>query len=465
MSELLEKSAAQNDLVFESVMRGIEKLATEDARLYELLQREQYRQNNVLTMVAASSGAEPSVLVCQGMATTNVTTEGYPGARFHGGCEIVDEIERMAIERAKSAFNAQYANVQPHSGTAANGVVIFSLLRPGDTLLGLDLNSGGHLTHGSTASIIGQYFNSIGYGLTKDGYIDYDQVQSLAKKHRPKLIICGASAYPRLIDFKRFRAIADEVGSYLLADISHVAGLVVAGEHPSPIDHAHFATTSTYKQLYGPRGGLILIGKDANAVGPDGTRSLADLMQRGVFPFFQGTPDLSAIAAKARALAMVGTPQFKKLAKQIVVNARELSQWFVENDYKVLTGGTDNHTVLIDVFVRGITGIVAEKALEECDIVINKNRIAGDSQPAQITSGIRLGTNTLALRGMGPPEMRRCAALIHRVLDSIEMLGPKKYNLDPNVRDEIKEQVCELCVAFPNPLTDSVSCGVAKPDP
>ena len=364
----------------------------------------------------------------------------------------IDEIERLAVSRAKAAFQAQYANVQPHSGSSANAVVIFSLLKAGETILGLDLDSGGHLTHGSKASVSGQYFNAVGYGLTAQGLIDYDQVHALAKQHRPKLIICGASAYPRVIDFKRFRAIADDVGAYLLADISHIAGLVVAGVHPSPIDHAHFTTTSTYKQLYGPRGGLILMGKDHEALAPDGKKTLTQMVQRGVFPYFQGTPDLAAIASKARALDWVMRPAFKTIAQLIVDDARKLSELVTQQGYRVLTGGTDNHIVLIDVLsTRNITGVIAEKALEECNIVINKNRIPGDMKSALVASGARLGTNSLALRGMGPAEMPECADLMHRVLSAVQAEDDHRYSLADEIKRSCKEQVKALCQRFPLP--------------
>lgn len=432
--------------------RGLELLQQRDEQLYRLLAQEYARQNNVLAMVAASSIADPSVLICEGLATTNVTTEGYPGARFHAGCGVVDEIEKLAISRAQAAFRAQYANVQPHSGTSANGVVIFSLLKPGDTILGLELNSGGHLTHGSPASVIGQYFNCIGYGVNEEGYLDYEQVRRLAREHKPKLVICGASAYPRTIDFKRFREIADEVGAYVLADISHIAGLVVAGVHPSPIDHAHFTTTSTYKQLYGPRGGLILIGKDYGTLAPDGKRTLPEMIQRAVFPFFQGTPNLSAIAAKARALALAHTAEFQRLAQRIVANAKTLAEIFVDKNYRVLTGGTDNHMVLIDVFTsKGLTGVIAEEALEACGIIVNKNRIAGDKKSVHVTSGVRLGTNTLALRGMGASAMRTCAELIDKILATLEPRSESTYELEKVAQEAFQTQVRELCRAFPLP--------------
>lgn len=429
--------------------QGIEALYRDDPLLYELLDREYSRQMGTLNMVAACSHADPSVLACDGSIAGNVVTEGYPGARFHAGCEVVDEIECLAVERAKQAFCAQYANVQPHSGTSANQAVLLSMLKPGDTLLGQELNAGGHLSHGAKASLSGKYFNAIGYGLTPEGLLDYDQIEFLARKWRPGLIICGASAYPRSIDFKRFREIADEVGALLLADISHIAGLVVAGEHQSPIDYAHFTTTSTYKQLYGPHGGLILMGKDYKTLASDGKTPLFQAMQKAVFPFLQGTPSINTIAAKARALAMVNTPAFKKLAHLIVANAKTLAQHLMDHGYHVLTGGTDNHLILLDILAQGMTGLIAERALDECSIIVNKNRIPGDMQPARITSGMRLGTNTLALRGMGDSEMRHCADLVHQVLSSVTVYNKIDYCLDGAVRESVQAEVQKLCTRFP----------------
>jgi glycine hydroxymethyltransferase len=438
-------------VLIESALRGLEILSEEDPILYELLEREYHRQTNTLAMVAASSVADPSVLVCEGMVTANLTTEGYPGKRFHAGCEYVDQIERLAIERARKAFQACYANVQPHSGSSANQIVMFSLLQPGDTVLGLDLRCGGHLTHGAKASVSGRYFNAVGYGLDPDGLIDYEQVYRLAMEHQPRLIVTGASAYPRIIDFRKFRTIADAAGAWLLADISHIAGLVAAGEHPSPIDQAHFTTTSTYKQLGGPRGGLILMGKDYGRIAPDGKRTLAELIQNAVFPFFQGTPNLSAIAAKARALANVLTPEFKAMAHRIVSSARELARCMVETGYRVLTGGTDNHLMLIDLEAEGLTGRIAERALEECQIIVNKNMIPGDKKSPQITSGLRLGTNSLAIRGMTTREMPQCASLVDRVLRSLKPLSDSQYELCPAVKAAVQEEVSQLCRRFPLP--------------
>ncbi len=431
---------------------GFERLEKEDPTLFDLLESENNRQNEILAMVAASSVADPSVLVCEGTATVNVTTEGYPGARFHAGCNIVDEIENLTIERAKKAFNAQYANVQPHSGSSANGVLLFSLMNPGDTLLGLDLDCGGHLTHGSKASVTGRYFNPVSYGLTDEGLIDYDQVRNLALKHKPKVIISGASAYPRIIDFKLFREIADEAGAYLIADVSHIAGLIVAGAHPSSVDHAHFTTTSTYKQLYGPRGGMILMGRDHDVLAEDGKTTLSTLVQRGVFPYFQGTPNLASITAKARALDQACRQEFKILGHRIVADAKALAQYFCDNGYQVLTGGTDNHMVLMNILTsKKMTGIVAEKALESCNIIVNKNRIFGDQKSAMVTSGIRLGSNSLALRGMGPEQMPACAEFMDRVLTSIEVKSDREYSLNADVQGMVTQGVKELCRQYPLP--------------
>ena len=441
-----------NEAILAQLLRqGVQTLAQEDPKLHGLMEEELRRQTECLTMVAASSLVDPSVLVCEAMTPVNVTAEGYPGARFHAGCRVIDQIEQLAIDRAREAFKAQFANVQPHSATTANQLVMCSIMKPGETLLGLDLNCGGHLTHGAKPSLSGQYFNAVGYGITEEGAIDYDQVERLADQHRPRLIICGTTAYPRAIDFARFRAIADQVGAYLLADITHVAGLVVAGLHPSPIDHAHFTTTCTHKQIYGPRGGLILVGRDADAPAPDGKRTLSALVQKAVFPFFQGAPNLNSIAAKASALARVMRPEFKVLANRIVDDARALAESFIEKGYRVVTGGSDNHLVIIDVLEAGLTGIVAEKALEECCIVVNKNRIPGDQKSALVTSGIRIGTNGMALRGLGPDVMPHCVALVDRVLSGVKPRGDREYDLDPALKESVVAEVRELCGRYPIP--------------
>jgi len=445
---LPEEGERRGGVLGVTVLRGIERLRAGDPILYELITREHRRQTETLTMVAASSIADPAVLACEGTALLNTTTEGYPGARFHAGCGVVDAIERIAIERARQAFGARYANVQPHSGTSANQIVMFSLLRPGDTVLGLDLDAGGHLSHGSKASVSGTYFDAVAYGVDAAGRIDMDEVRRLALRHRPRLVIAGASAYPRLIDFRAFREVADEAGAYLLADISHVAGLVAAGEHPSPIDHAHFTTTSTYKQLCGPRGGLVLMGRDHDAPAPDGRGTLSDLVQRAAFPFFQGTPGLAAIAAKASTLARAAGPEFRETARRITAGARALAAALEARGYALVSGGTDNHIVLVDLTPRGLTGVVAERALEECGIVVNKNRIPGDRRGATVTSGVRFGTNGLALRGMGPAEMPRCAELVDTVLSAVHPLGDRAYTLDARIAQAAREAVADLCARF-----------------
>jgi glycine hydroxymethyltransferase len=438
-------------LLADDMRAGLLTLSSRDPELYSHLTEEHLRQLGTLSMVASASVADPSVLVCAGSAIANLTTEGYPGGRFHGGCGVADKIERLAIERAKLAFNAEYANVQPHSCSTANQAVMFALLQAGDTILGLDLKAGGHLTHGSKASCSGKYFHSVAYGLDDHGLIDYASVRQLAQQHRPKLIICGASAYPREIRFDVFRDIADSVGALLLADISHIAGLVVAGLHPSPIDTAHVTTTSTYKQLYGPRGGLILLGRERGRICDSRGITLEEAIQRGVFPFFQGTPDLAAIAAKARALHQSTTPEFVNLARRIVENAKALAEALVMHGYDVLTGGTDNHIVLLSLLDKGITGTIAERALDECGVIVNKNMIDGDTRSSSVCSGLRFGTNTLACRGMGVAQMRQCVHFINHALTSLKIKSDREYELPAAVREVVSREVASLCRAFPLP--------------
>ncbi len=426
------------------VQHAIERLQDEDPELYTILKNEYVRQANSLSMVASSSIADPSALICEAMPAMNVTAEGYPGARFHAGCKHIDEIEQLAIDRAKKVFGARYANVQTMTATSANEVVMFSIMKPGDVLLGMDLDSGGHLTHGSKASISGQVFEAYGYGLTKDERIDYDQAWDLARKHRPKLIICGTTAYAREIDWQPFRDMADEVGAYVLADITHIAGLVAAGLHANPIDVAHFTTTCTHKQLYAGRGGLVMIGKDFEERAPDSELTLAKMVQKKVFPFFQGAPNQSAIASKARGLAYVGSPGFRAVAERILSLSHALAEAFTDMGYRVVFGGTDNHIVVVDMLERGITGVNAEKALEDCGIVVNKNRIPHDQKPPSVTSGIRLGTNGLAIRKMEPWDMPECVALIHEVLTSLEQISDREYILDPDTRRRVQGKVEEI---------------------
>jgi glycine hydroxymethyltransferase len=433
------------------LLAGADRLRLEDPELHRILEAEYHRQSVSLPMVASSSIVDPSVLACQGTTAVNVTAEGYPGRRYHAGCGHIDEIEQLAIDRAKDAFGASYANVQPHSASIANEIVLAALLRPGDTLLGMDLRQGGHLTHGAPASISGTYYRAHAYGVGADGLIDCDRVLDTARACRPKVIICGATAYPRLVDFERFRTIADAVGALLIADISHVAGLVIAGLHPSPIDHAHVTTTCTHKQLYGPRGGLILMGRDHDMAVPGRKQTLAQLMQQSVFPFFQGAPAVNVIAAKARALAWCGSPGFKALTERIVADARALARAFERRGYHVISGGTDNHIVLLDLRNRRLTGITAQRALDAAAIVVNMNLVPGDPKPPSITSGLRLGTNSLAHRGMGAAEMDTCADLAERVLAAARNVTDRTYDIDPAVLAEVRERVRALCERWPIP--------------
>lgn len=431
--------------------RGVEALEAADPQLHEALEAELRRQRHRLQLVASSSLVDPSVLASEASVAVNVTAEGYPSHRYHGGCEGVDVIERIAIDRAKQAFRAQYANVQPHSASTANLIVMGMLLNPGDTLLGLSLDHGGHLSHGSKVSFSGRYYNAVGYGTTPEGLIDYGQVEALAQQHRPKLIICGTTAYSRRVDFERFRRIADTVGAWLLADIAHIGGLVVAGEHPSPIDVAHITTTCTHKQLFGPRGGLILMGKDHALPSPRGSGTLADAAQRGVFPLYQGAPVLNSIAARARTLAFVQTEEFRKVARRIREGAAILAEVLVSRGWKLVAGGTDTHIVLMDLRERGLTGLVAERALEECYFITNKNRIPGDPQPAGIGSGLRLGTNGIARRGLGPRALARVGELMDEVLRNTVLTSPTTYTLDPVLRERVRAEVVELCEQHPIP--------------
>ncbi|MFT5284184.1 MAG: glycine hydroxymethyltransferase [Planctomycetota bacterium] len=428
---------------------GVERLEQKDPELFKILDDEYRRQANVLTMVASSSIADPSSLVCEAMPAMNVTAEGYPGKRFHAGCRHIDEIEQLAIDRTKAVFGAKFVNVQVMTATSANEVVMFATLKPGDTILGMGLDAGGHLTHGSKASISGQVFEAYGYGLDENERLNYDEAHRLTLEHKPKLLICGTTAYARKIDWSKFRAMADEVGAYVLADITHIAGLVAAGLHPNPIDHAHFTTTCTHKQLYGGRGGLVMMGKDFDAPAPDGKGTLAGLIQKKVFPFFQGAPNQASVAAKARGMHFVASDEFKFVAQRIVALADALAKAFLAKGYRVITGGTDNHIVVVDVFKNGITGVNAEKALEDCGIVVNKNRIPFDVNPATITSGIRLGTNGLAIREMEPEDMVECVDVIHDILTNLEQLGDREYNVPAEVKARAEEKIATICARRP----------------
>lgn len=395
-------------------------------------------------MVASCSIVHPSILACQGMIPVNVTAEGYPGKRYHAGCREIDKIEQMAIDRAKNVFHAKYANVQPHSATTANEIVLYSLLNAGDTILGMDLASGGHLSHGAKVSFSGTYFNAVKYGLDKNSLIDYDQVEDLALKYKPKLIICGTSAYPRKIDFKRFREIADKVDAYLLADISHISGLVITGHHPSPIDYAHITTTCTHKQLFGTRGGLILSGKDYNMPLPNKKLTLSEQIQKAVFPFFQGAPMINLIAAKALTLKYAQESQYKQTINRIIELAKSLSDHLIHYGFNIITQGTDTHIVLVDLSNKNLTGDVVEKALEECGIIVNKNSVPNRKNPSLTPAGIRLGTNSLAQRKLTVKEMKVCAELINIVVENI-----KDNRLNKKVKEKVRAKVKYLCNKFP----------------
>ncbi|MGJ5753610.1 amino acid adenylation domain-containing protein [Streptomyces puniciscabiei] len=422
-------------------------LAEDDPDLADLLAREDIRQQDTLVLVASSSVAPPSVLACAGSSLANLTTEGYPGRRYHAGAEIADEVERLAISRACALFQARAANVQPHSGSSANLAVLMGLLEPGDTILGLDLDCGGHLSHGSAASVTGRYFHSVCYRTGDDERLDYEQIAALAGEHRPKVVIAGASAYPREIDFARFREIADTVGAYLIADISHISGLVATGLHPSPIDHAHLTTTSTYKQLYGPRGGLILLGRDADAPGPDGRVPLRKLVDGAVFPLVQGTPDLGNVAAKARALHAAAQPAFRTVMELVLDNATAIADQLKRRGLRVVTDGTDTHMVLADLRPHGVTGADVEEALEACGILVNRNRVPGDDTPPRVTGGIRLGTNTLAARAVPPETAALCADLIADVVEELRTAGA----VHPAVAAKIRAEVRRICAEHPIP--------------
>lgn len=421
---------------------GAAGLERDDPALLAALNAEIVHQDARLPLVAYASLADPSVLAAAGSALANVTAEGYPGARYHPGADHFDTVERLAVERARHAFSAEYANVQPHSCSSANLAVMFGLLDPGDTVLGLELSSGGHLTHGSSASVSGRYLTPVRYGVTDDGWIDYDQVADLAERHRPRMIIAGASAYPRTIDYPRMRAIADAVGAYLLADMSHIAGLVAGGWHPSPVDIADITTTSTYKQLGGPRGGLILLGHRG--------ASLAGAIQRAVFPRFQGTPSAAAIAAKARALDLVARPSFAEYAKRVADDARALAESLVRRGFHVLTGGTDTHLVLVNTLAgHRLTGAVAEMALGRAGILANRNQVPADTKPPSVTSGLRIGTNIVAQRGFVPAEMDRCAAAIAETLGAVRPRGDLEFSVEEKTIDRVRHAVDELVRAHP----------------
>ena len=399
-------------------------LKAQDPAVFAAIQKEIHRQNDKLELIASENFVSQAVLEAMGQPMTNKYAEGYPGKRYYGGCEFVDEAENLARDRARALFGADHANVQPHSGSQANLAAYFSLIKFGDTVMGMDLAHGGHLTHGSPVNFSGRFFRIVQYGVTHDGWIDMDQVESTAKKEKPAMIIVGASAYARAIDYAAFRRIADAVGAKLVADIAHPAGLIAAGLLPSPIEHCHIVTTTTHKTLRGPRGGLILVGRDGeNDLGvttPKGQlRKWSEIVDSQIFPGFQGGPLMHVIAAKAVAFGEALDPSFKSYQEQVLANAKTLAAALLEKGHKIVSGGTDNHLMLVDLGPRGITGKEAERVLDEAGITVNKNMVPFDQQSPFQTSGIRIGTPALTTRGMKEAEMREIAGLIDRVINNL----------------------------------------------
>ena len=404
-----------------------------DKKIQEAIEREAERQLYNIELIASENYVSRDVLEAAGSILTNKYAEGYPSKRYYGGCVHVDEIEEIARERAKQLFNAEHANVQPHSGSQANMGVYLSVLQPGDTVLGMNLTAGGHLTHGHPLNFSGTLYRFVDYGVTKDSEtIDYEEVRRVALKEQPKLIVAGASAYPRVIDFAKFREIADEVGAYFMVDMAHIAGLVAAGEHPSPVPYADFVTTTTHKTLRGPRGGLILCKKEHAA-----------LLDKKVFPGMQGGPLMHIIAAKAVCLQEAMQPEFKEYAKQIITNWAVMSNTLKEEGFRIVSGGTDNHLILVDVKSSlNMSGKLAEKLLDEAGITCNKNTIPFETEKPFVTSGIRLGTAAMTTRGFKENEFRQVALWISRVLKNAE---------DEAVREEVRKEVRALTVQFPLP--------------
>ncbi|WP_156787854.1 serine hydroxymethyltransferase [Rubrobacter xylanophilus] len=374
-----------------------------DAEVQEALDGELERQRTTIELIASENFASPAVLAAQGSVMTNKYAEGYPGRRYYGGCEFMDRVELLAINRAKELFGAEHVNVQPHSGSQANEAAYATLIEPGDKVLSMDLAHGGHLTHGMKINFSGRTYEFVHYGVGEDGFIDYDRVREIALRERPRLILAGASAYPRVLHFDRFREIADEVGAYFMADMAHVAGLVAGGVHPSPVPHCEVVTTTTHKTLRGARGGMVLCREE-----------FASRLGSRVFPGLQGGPLMHAIAGKAVALGEALRPEFKDYARRIVENARALAEGLMEGGLKLVSGGTDNHMMLVDLRGSGITGKELEQRLESVGVTCNKNMVPGDPEPPTVTSGVRLGTPAMTTRGMGPGEMREIADIIVR---------------------------------------------------
>ena len=409
-------------------MIDLKEIALTDPETASAMEQELNRQRTHLELIASENFVSSAVMAAMGSHLTNKYAEGYPGKRYYGGCEFVDIVERLAIDRAKKLFGAEHANVQPHSGAQANTAVYFAMLKPGDTILGMNLAHGGHLTHGSPVNVSGKYFNIVPYGVDGEtGYIDYDKLADLAGKHKPKMIVAGASAYPREIDFERFREIADEVGALLMVDIAHIAGLVAAGLHPSPVPHADFVTTTTHKTLRGPRGGMILCKK-----------KYAKAVDKGIFPGTQGGPLMHIIAAKAVCFGEALRDDFKVYQKQIVKNAAALADGLVKEGLALVSGGTDNHLMLVDLRGRELTGKDLEQRLEEVGITVNKNTVPNEPRSPFITSGIRIGTPAVTTRGLVEEDMKVLARLISLIAFDFE--GSK---------EKVRLEVAKLCEKYP----------------
>ena len=411
-------------------------LEDSDPALYTAIDHELTRQRDGIELIASENIVSRAVLEAQGSVLTNKYAEGYPGRRYYGGCEYVDLAEELAIERAKQLFNCSWANVQPHSGAQANQGVFLSLLQPCDTILGMSLAAGGHLTHGAAPNMSGKWFNAIQYGVRReDALIDYDEVQQLADEHKPKLIIAGGSAYPRVIDFARFREIADSCGAYLMVDMAHISGLVAAGAHPNPVEHAHVVTSTTHKTLRCSRGGIILSNDEA----------LGKKINSAMFPGLQGGPLMHAIAGKAAGFGEALKPEFKTYINQVVDNARALAGTLQDAGFDIVSGGTDNHIVLVDLRPKGLTGNISELALERAGITCNKNGVPFDPEKPMVTSGVRLGTPAATTRGFGVEEFRQVGQFISEVLDGLA----ENREDNSKAEAEVLDKVHKLCRAFP----------------
>ncbi len=417
-----------------------------DPEIYETIIQETKRQTETLELIASENFVSPAVLEACGQEMTNKYAEGYPGKRYYGGCEYVDAAEEMAKSRARELFGAEHVNVQPHAGSQANIAAFFSVLSPGDRVLGMNLSHGGHLTHGSPVNFSGRIFDFSFYGVGKEtGCIDLNEVEDVATRTRPKLIVTGASAYSREIDYVGFRTVADKVGAYLISDIAHPAGLIAAGLIPSPVPHCHIVTATTHKTLRGPRGGIIIVGKDAeNDLGlktlKGRSKLWSEVVDSNVFPGFQGGPLMHIIAAKAVAFKEALSPRFKEYSKQVIVNAKCLAENLLEFGFEVVSGGTDTHVMLVDLRNKGLTGKEAEARLESAGITVNKNMVPFDTQSPFVTSGIRIGSPALTTRGMKEPDMRCIAELIHRLLSS----APSE-----SILNSVRADVAQLCAGFP----------------